>query len=83
MKEGTGVIFSKDQKNAKKPTAADLISFNMFNYKPDDSEGTHLARAAICKLFKIKKKRKFSKIIITHVFHYYNALWTDITKIAG
>lgn len=49
--EGTGVIFSKDQKNAKKQAAADLISFNMFNYKPDDSEGTHLARTAICKLF--------------------------------
>lgn len=49
--EGTGAIFSWDQKNAKKQTAADLISFHMFNYEPDDSEGTHLARAAICKLF--------------------------------
>lgn len=49
--EGTGAIFSKDEKNAKKQTAAELISFNMFNYKPGDSQGTHLARAAICKLF--------------------------------
>lgn len=49
--EGTGVIFSRDQKKEKKQTAADLISFNMFNYKPGDSEGTHLVRAAICKLF--------------------------------
>lgn len=46
--EGTGAIFSKDEKNAKKQTAAELISFN---YKPGDSQGTHLARAAICKLF--------------------------------
>lgn len=62
--EGTGVIFSKDQKNAKRPTAADLISFNMFNYKPDDSEGTHSARAVRCKLFKILKKGNFLKLLL-------------------
>lgn len=32
---------------------------------------------------KVKITRKNSKIVTAHVFHYYNTLWTDITKIAG